>query len=83
MTGHQISRLVDYGATDRVRKYLKKLGIYQRLTVLNECVPHVKSSPKSLKFFKENFSIEIGAILMAEHDLKKAESLYRSSKSYK
>lgn len=83
MTGFEISRLVDYGATDRARKYLKKLGIYQRLKVLNECVPHVKESPGSLKFFKENFSVEIGAILMAEHDLKKAELLYRSSKSYK
>jgi hypothetical protein len=43
----------------------------------------VKSSPQNLKFFKENFSAEIGAILMADGDLDKAVNLYQTAKKIK
>ena len=83
MTGPEISTLLRYGANDRVRKYLKKLAINQRLKILQDCVPYVNATQSSLKFFKENFAVEIGAIMAAEQDLEKAETLYRTAKSYK
>lgn len=83
MTGLEIETLLRYGATDRVRKHLKKLAIKPRLKTLQSCVPYVNATPQSLKFFKENFSVEIGAIMAAEQDLDKAEKLYRTAKSYK
>jgi hypothetical protein len=83
MNAEEISTLIRYGATDKARRHLKKLGIYQRLKTLQGCVPYVNATKSSLKFFKENFSVEIGAIMAAEQDLNKAERLYRAAKSYK
>jgi len=83
MTAQEINTLIGYGATDKARLYLKKQAIPQRLKTLQECLPAVNQDEKTLKFFKENFSTEIGAIMMAEQDLEKAEHLYRAAKSYK
>jgi hypothetical protein len=67
------------GAYDRVRKQLKRLAIPERMKALEGCVPLVKQSPSNLKFFKENFSSELGAILMSNGDLENAVTLYRSA----
>ncbi len=83
MKANDIDKLIEIGATDRVRKYLKKLSIPQRLNALNSCIPIIKKTGKSLRFFKENFSVEVGAILMAEGDLTVAEDMYRSAKTKK
>jgi hypothetical protein len=82
MTGLEINNLIQVGATDLARKKLKRMGMTDRLKTLNDCVPYVNESPKSLKFFQENFSKELGAIMMAERDLEKAETLYRSASKY-
>lgn len=81
MTGSEINDLIRVGATDRVRKKLKRMGLKDRLKVLHKCIPYVNVTTESLKFFKENFSLELGAIMMASEDLDKAESLYRSAKN--
>jgi hypothetical protein len=83
MNSYDIDKLIEIGATDRVRKYLKKLAIDQRMKALNKCIPLIKVSKGNLKFFRENFSSEIGAILISEGDLSRAEELYRSSKKVK
>jgi hypothetical protein len=83
MTGQEIETLLRYGAVDRARKHLKRLAIPQRMKLLRECIPTVNVTTESLKFFKENFSVEIGALMIAEQDLDKAVSLYRTSKKYK
>jgi len=83
MTGQDIDSLIRYGATDRVRKNLKRLGMKARMRILQECIPNVNASPESLKFFKENFSKEIGALMMAEQDIDKAVSLYNAAKVLK
>lgn len=83
MTGPEISILIKHGAIDNARKKLKRLGIPDRLRVLNDCVPYVNATPESLKFFKDNFAVEIGAIMAAESDLEKAVMIYRTAKSYK
>lgn len=79
MTGIEISNLIKVGATSMVRKKLKKLGIQDRLKVLLNCMPYIKVTTENLNFFRENFSIEIGAIIEANKDLTEAEQLYRTS----
>ncbi len=81
MTGSEIDTLLKHGAVDRVRKHLKRLGIPQRMKLLQDCIPNVASTTESLQFFKENFSVEIGAIMCAEQDLEKAVTLYRTAKN--
>jgi hypothetical protein len=83
MTGQEIEALLKYGAIDKARKHLKRLAIPQRMKLLQECIPTVNATTESLKFFKENFSVEIGAIVCAEQDLDKAVQLYRTAKTYK
>jgi hypothetical protein len=79
MKTQEIKMLLDMGAKDRVRKYLKRLAIPERMKALEGCLPLVKQSPSNLKFFKESFSSELGAILMSDGDLEKAVTLYRSA----
>ena len=59
MTGQEIEALLKYGAIDKARKHLKRLAIPQRMKLLQECIPTVNGTTESLKFFKENFSVEI------------------------
>jgi hypothetical protein len=79
----EVNQLLRYGAQDRVRKKLKKLALPERMKSLSACIPFVKASQQSLKFFKENFSAEIGAILIAEGDIDRAVSLYHAAKGIK
>lgn len=83
MKGIEINSLLQAGASDRVRKKLKRMGLSDRLKSLHSCVPYVNVTPTNLKFFKENFSVELGAIMAAKEDLIKAEELYRTAISYK
>jgi hypothetical protein len=83
MKAFEVNQLLGYGAHDRVRMKLKKLALPERMKSLSACIPYVKSSPQNLKFFKENFSAEIGAILMADGDLDKAVNLYQTAKKIK
>ena len=80
MKANEVNQLLGLGAMDRVRKKIKKLTIIERMKLLNSCIPIVKSTPHNLKFFKENFSTEIGAILIANGDINKAASLYSVAK---
>jgi hypothetical protein len=79
MTGLEIHSLIQAGATDRARKKLKRMGMSDRLKTLKDCIPYVNADSRNLKFFKENFAVELGAIYAADHDLEKAETLYRSA----
>ncbi len=81
MNGQEIDTLIRYGATDRARKHLKRLGMRARMKLLQDCIPNVNATPQSLKFFKENFSREIGALMMAEQDIDKAVTLYNTAKT--
>ena len=83
MKQQDIELLLQSGAYDRLRKKLKRLSIGPRFKVLRECIPLVKSSPSTISFFQKNFSVEIGAILMADDDLDKAETIYRSARALK
>lgn len=83
MTGQDIDSLIRYGATDRVRRHLKKLGMNARMKLLKDCIPNVNATTESLKFFKENFAKEIGALMMAEQDIDKAVDLYNTAKKLK
>ena len=83
MTGAEINGLINVGATDRVRQKLKRMGLKDRLYTLQKCIPYVNATTESLRFFRENFSQELGAIMMSPEDLEKAERLYRSARSDK
>jgi len=83
MTGYNIETLIKLGATDKARRYLKKLGMSARMKLLLECVPNINATTESLNFFRENFSQEIGAIMMAKHDISKAVTLYNNAKLIK
>jgi hypothetical protein len=83
MKAQEVNQLLRFGAKDRVRKKLKRLAIPERMVSLNDCIPIVKQSPTNLKFFKENFSVELGAIMLAEGDLDQAVKLYNSAKKIK
>ena len=51
--------------------------------VLQDCIPNVNATPASLRFFKENFSREIGALMMSDHNIDKAVELYNTAKNMK
>jgi len=79
----RITQLIEVGATSRVRAYLKRLALKERLPVLHDCIPYVATTLANLRFFQENFAQEIGALISAGYDYTKAESLYRAVKSLK
>jgi hypothetical protein len=79
MKATEINQLIQIGATDRVRKKLKRMGMEDRLKSLFGCIPYI-DNPKSIDFFKKNFSVELGAIIEAKGNLSSAETLYRQSK---
>jgi hypothetical protein len=76
----EVNSLLRVGAYDRLRKKLKRMAIPERIDSLNDSFHLIDMDPGSLKFFKENFSVEIGALIVAERDLKKAVELYSKSK---
>ena len=80
MTANQLNNLLQIGASDRVRAHLKKLSLRDRLPALHDLIPYVNDTPSNLKFFHENFAREIGALITADYDYKKAESMYNFSK---
>lgn len=80
MKEFELSNLVQIGATDRVRSYLKKLTIPERVKMLHALIPYINVDAKSLQFFRENFSKEIGALIMANYDYDEAVKLYRTVK---
>jgi len=82
MKATEINQLITIGATDRVRKKLKRMGMEDRLKSLFECIPYIlhPTDSKIVSFFKENFSVELGAIIEAKGNLGNAETLYRQSK---
>lgn len=79
MKTETIISLIEAGATDKVRKDLKREGLKDRLVSLQKCIPHVKQSDATLNFFRKHFATEIGALIMASDDLVKAEALYREA----
>lgn len=79
MTAQEAINLINVGGTDHLRKKLKKYGLEDRMKILRDCIPYVSSSGKSLKFFKENFSKEIGALLTTNNNIEKAVELYRKA----
>jgi hypothetical protein len=83
MRAQEASALVNMGAESRVRQYLKRLSLKERLPLLHDLIPYVDSTPMSLKFFRDNFSQEIGALISAKYDYEKAERLYNTAKLLK
>jgi len=83
MKQDEINQLLRAGATDQVRRKLKRLSILDRMKVLNSCIPMIKDNPRNKKFFGDNFSVEIGALLYAEGDVEVATNLYHTSKKNK
>lgn len=80
MQAFELNNLIKIGATHKVRQHLKKLSLKDRLPLLHELIPYVKETPAHLKFFHENFSNEIGALIQAEMDYTAAENLYNCAK---
>jgi hypothetical protein len=80
MTAYQLNNLIKIGAADRVRAYLKKLSLKERLPLLHELIPYIKDSQLSIKFFHENFSQEIGALIKGNYDYIGAEKIYNQAK---
>ena len=83
MRADKAINLIRVGAQDTVRQYLKRLSLKDRLPVLHEMVPYVNDTPENLKFFRSNFSQEIGALIAAEYDYAKAEKIYNAAKGLK
>ena len=80
MKAQKIVQLIQLGAHDRVRAGLKRLALKDRLPVLHECIPYIQDTSANLKFFRDNFSQEIGALIQSEYDYAKAEKLYNHAK---
>lgn len=83
MKAFELNNLLRVGAQAKVRQHLKKLSIKDRMPLLHELIPYVGDSPSNLKFFKENFSQEIGALIAADYDYDKADLLYNTAKRMK
>jgi hypothetical protein len=83
MRANEIHTLINMGAGDRVRQYLKKLSLKDRLPALHDLIPYVDQTPGNLKFFRDHFSVEIGALISAKYDYEKAEKLYNTAKLLK
>lgn len=76
MTAPEAIHLIEAGGTDNLRGKIKKLGIHDRLKFLNKCIPYISKSPKSILFFKQHFSMELGAIGTADGDVDKAYVIF-------
>jgi hypothetical protein len=80
MTAYQLNSLIQIGAGQRVRAYLKTLSLKVRLPLLHELIPYITESQGGLKFFHEHFAQEIGALLRTKYNYDEAERLYNSAK---
>lgn len=80
MSPEYLHRLIELGAIEIVRNSIKKLAIPNRMELLKSVVPWVNESPKSLKFYRDNFAIELGALIKSEMNCDKAVELYRQAK---
>jgi hypothetical protein len=80
MQAFEISNLIKVGASSRARAYLKRLALKERLPLLHDCIPYVNESEVSLKFFRDNFTQEIGALVSAGYDYARAEVFYNAAK---
>ena len=65
------------------RLKIKKLSLKERLPLLHQCMPYIPENPVTMKFFKENFSQEIGAMSAAGYDYVRAEQIYNGAKRLK
>ena len=83
MRAAQLNGLLLSGAESTVRQHLKKLSLKDRLPVLHDLIPYVDQTPQNLKFFRDHFSQEIGALVSAKYDYEKAERLYNTAKLLK
>jgi hypothetical protein len=83
MRAQQISHLIGVGATQKVRQHLKKLSLKDRLPLLHDIIPYVKDTPENMKFFREHFSQEIGALIAAQYNYELAEKIYNKAKELK
>ncbi len=83
MRAPQIVHLINAGATGQVRQYFKKLSLKDRLPELHNVIPYLSDTPANLKFFREHFSQEIGALIAAGYDYEKAEKIYNAAKLLK
>lgn len=83
MTAIEIHKLIQVGAQLKVRQYLKKLSLKDRIPLLHECMPWVAETPANLKFFRDNFAQELGALSAAAFDYVRAEEIYNGAKLLK
>lgn len=79
MNGPEMTSLIEMGATDSLRSKLKRYGIADRMKHLAQAIPFVGQSEKTLEFFRENFSQEIGALLLSGSDTVRATALYKAN----
>lgn len=68
--------LIEIGAKDRARLYLKKLALKERLPLLHECFPYI-NSPKRIEFFGDHFKADLVALSETGFNYVDAERLYR------
>jgi hypothetical protein len=83
MTAVEIHRLIQCGAGLKVRQNLKRLSLKERLPLLHDCMPWVNETPANLKFFRDNFAQEFGALSAAAWDYGRAEEIYNGAKLLK
>jgi hypothetical protein len=83
MRAQEASALVNIGAEAKVRQYLKRLSLKERLPLLHDLIPYIEGNPKNIKFFRDNFSQEIGSLIAASYDYEKAEKIYNGAKLLK
>ena len=83
MDDHKIYKMfkqIESGSKLNVRLKLKKYSIPERMKVLNIIIPKLKdASPLVISFFKENFSVEIGSLVVSDYDIQKAVKIYKNS----
>jgi prefoldin subunit 5 len=79
MTASEMLNLVQVGATDSLRRKLKKFGMKERMIHLQRCIPFIKDDKKYINFFRKNFSVELGALITAEGDIERAIELYKKA----
>jgi hypothetical protein len=80
MKSSQLINLLKIGAKDRVRATLKKYAMPERLKILSELKEFALSDKKYFMFFKDHFSVELGAIIAADGDLNRALEIYSKLK---
>lgn len=76
MQANQISLLLEVGAQDRVRLYLKKLALKERLPLLHACFPYI-NTPAKVRFLQDHFAVEVVSLVACGQDYAAAEGQYR------